>query len=314
MSSGEAVALPFADTVARPCTREAYTLAEGPVWDDELGHVLWVDIPNGTVMEGTLLGDTLTVARVHNVDRTASAVLPATGGRFVVAGTRGLHLMEADRSQTPLVDVVSGSTQSRLNDGATDPAGRLLVGTLSLDDKGGRECLHQFDLRSSQTREHQHRLLDDDLGMSNGIAWAPDGSVLYSVDTLRHVIYARSYDISTGGCGSRTEIVRIEDSFPDGLCVDAAGRLWVALWGASQVRCYTTNGIHLATVHVPAPNTTSVAFVGPDLDRLLITTARDELTASDLVAHPDSGRLFLVDVGVQGIPTHRCAVGSPSKN
>ncbi len=42
--------------------------------------------------------------------------------------------------------------------------------------------------------------------------------------------------------------------------------------------------------------------MGPDLGRLLITTAREDLSPSQLADHPDSGRLFLADVGVRGIP------------
>ena len=59
----------------------------------------------------------------------------------------------------------------------------------------------------------------------------------------------------------------------------------------------------LATVVVPAPHTSSVAFIGPELDTLLITTAREELSADDLAEFPDSGRLFTADVGVRGLPT-----------
>jgi len=65
----------------------------------------------------------------------------------------------------------------------------------------------------------------------------------------------------------------MDGEVPDGLCVDVDGNLWIAVWGAGQVRCYSTSGERLATVHVPAPHTSSVAFVGTDLDTLLITTA-----------------------------------------
>jgi sugar lactone lactonase YvrE len=58
----------------------------------------------------------------------------------------------------------------------------------------------------------------------------------------------------------------------------------------------------IATVEVPAPHTSSVAFIGPELDLLLITTAREELTDNQLSDFPDSGRLFLADVGVTGVP------------
>lgn len=69
----------------------------------------------------------------------------------------------------------------------------------------------------------------------------------------------------------------VRDGSPDGICVDTDGNLWVAIWGRGEVRCFSPRGQLLATVLVKAPHTSSVAFVGPGRDRLLITTARDEL-------------------------------------
>jgi sugar lactone lactonase YvrE len=51
---------------------------------------------------------------------------------------------------------------------------------------------------------------------------------------------------------------------------------------------------------VPAPHTSSVTFAGPDLDTLVITTARENLSDEDLAAHPLSGRLFTVKTGFTG--------------
>lgn len=81
------------------------------------------------------------------------------------------------------------------------------------------------------------------------------------------------------------------------------GNLWVAVWGAGQVRCFDPVGKHIATVKVAAPHTSSVAFVGTALDRLLITTARADPSGAQIDAYPLSGRLFLADVGARGVRT-----------
>ena len=88
--------------------------------------------------------------------------------------------------------------------------------------------------------------------------------------------------------------------------------LWLAVWGRGQVRRLSPSGELLTTIGVPAPHTTSVAFVGPDLDRLLVTTARDELTEDQLAEHPLSGSLFLTDPGVRGLATHPWSGELPS--
>jgi sugar lactone lactonase YvrE len=146
-------------------------------------------------------------------------------------------------------------------------------------------------------------VLDADLTISNGLAWSPAGDVMYSVDTVPGVVWSRPYDPATGECGERTQLVRLgHGGWPDGLCVDTDGNLWVASGGGAEVRCYTPAGERLATVSVPAPHTTSVAFVGPDRDTLLITTATDQLTVAQLEEFPLSGRLFTAHVGAVGEP------------
>ena len=67
---------------------------------------------------------------------------------------------------------------------------------------------------------------------------------------------------------------KLNDAVPDGLCLDATGNLWLAAWSQGQVRCYSPAGELLDVIELPAPHTTSLAFVGPELDQLLITTAR----------------------------------------
>jgi len=76
----------------------------------------------------------------------------------------------------------------------------------------------------------------------------------------------------------------------------------IAIWGAREVRCYSPTGLQLATLEADAPNVSSVAFVGQELDILLITTASEQLSPSELAQYPNSGRLFSCRVGVHGLP------------
>jgi sugar lactone lactonase YvrE len=280
---------------AEPASSSAYQLGEGPVWDAQRHRVLWVDVVEGTVLSGSLSGHGVVEESARHVDETVGAVVPAAWGGLLVAGRHDLHLVDALGNQRRLVEVVPRNKQSRLNDGACDPAGRFLVGSLAQDGRTGDECLYRWDNNGVIT-------LDDDLTLSNGLAWSSDGTVLYSIDTDPGIVWQRSYDPASGAAGARTQVLHVTEGHPDGMCLDAEGNLWIAVWGAGEVRCYRPDGEQIATVSVAAPHTSSVAFVGPRLDLLLITTARDELTQDQLDAFPDSGRLFLVDAGVVGLP------------
>jgi sugar lactone lactonase YvrE len=281
---------------AVPASEQRYGLAEGPVWDGHRERVLWVDINAGTVHSGALLGEGLTEETVLQMPETVGAVLCSDAGELLVAGARRLYTVALDRTITEGPRIIPEERASRLNDAGCDPAGRCLVGSLSLDHRQGQEVLVRVDRDGSVT------VLDADLGLSNGLAFTPDGTRLYSIDTTPKTVWIRDYNVEDGAVGPRRELLRITRGSPDGMCVDSFGNLWIAIWGAGEVRCYSPAGEYLAIIDVSAPNTSSVAFVGSSLETLLITTAAEQLSAAQLVAYPDSGRLFTVDVGVSGLP------------
>jgi sugar lactone lactonase YvrE len=284
----------FAATVA---SDGLYELGEGPLWDEARGRVLWVDINTGAVHGGHLQSGVVAPDMSLQFDETVGAVVCSSEGQLLVAGARRLYRVASPSRAIVHAEVVPESKHSRLNDGACDPAGRFLVGSMALDARRGEECLYRLEDDGRVT------VIDTDLTISNGLAWSPDGGTMYSTDTIPGVVWARSYDAATGAWGRRREVVRLDrGGWPDGLCVDVDGNLWIAIWGGGEVRCYTPSGDRLATVSVPAPHTTSVAFVGPARDTLLITTATDQLSADQREAFPLSGRLFAARVGVAGLP------------
>jgi sugar lactone lactonase YvrE len=194
--------------------------------------------------------------------------------------------------------ILEADSGRRLNDATIDPAGRFVVGTLKIDETPTtteRLIVVQPDGRLDD--------LDTDLSLSNGLGWSPDGTTLYSIDTVPRILYQRDYDASTGTAGPRRVLLALDEGVnPDGMCVDADGCLWVAIWGKGEVRRYTPDGVLDRTIEIPAPHTTCVAFAGPGLATLVITTATKDLDDEALGRSPLSGRLFTVDAGVRGLP------------
>jgi sugar lactone lactonase YvrE len=278
---------------ASVASADAYTLGEGPLWDAARERVLWVDIAAGAVHTGHLVGERVAPDAVHHVDRTVGAVACSAAGDLLVAGRTSLAVVAADGTITRGSSLLPSS--SRFNDGKCDPAGTFLAGSLNLAEAPGSEVLLRFGPAALAT-------IDDDLTLSNGLGWSPDGTVFYSTDTLAGVVYRRSYDAVTGAVGEREVFLRIGGGVPDGMTVDAAGDLWVAVWGAGEVRRFTPDGEQTGVVYVDAPHSSSAAFIGPDLDLLLITTAQWDLLPDDLRRYPLSGRLFTARVGATGQP------------
>jgi sugar lactone lactonase YvrE len=282
---------------AKPASSRRHVLAEGPVWVAETAAILWIDVEAGNVFEGRLEGDRIEESCKLEFDGRVGAAVPGVGGSILVATSDQLVVVTpaGERRNGPVI--VPAGTASRTNDGACDPAGRFLVGTLPLDDRERDETLFRVEDNGSLTP------IDSDLSLSNGLGWSPDGRLFYSTDTVPGIIWVRDYDAASGEVGARHEHLRLDGYLPDGLCVDSRGNLWVAVWGSGEVRSFSPDGELVATVTVSCPHPSSVAFVGDGLDILLITTASRDLSEAELAQYPDAGRLFLAHVGATGTPT-----------
>ncbi len=290
-------------TRAVAATSAEYVLAESPVWDERTARLYWVDIPAGAVIEGRLTGDEVHEERRWYRPETVSAVCLADDGTLLVAGASALHRLDRERGwQETGPALIDGPR--RLNDGACDPAGRYVVGSLDLSGPGGEEVL-------LHTGSSPARPLRSGVGLSNGIDWSSDGATIYHVDSTRHTVSSAAYDASTETVTGWSPLFEVLDGVPDGLALDAEGLLWVACWGAGQVRRYDQDGRVLQVVEVDAPLTSSFAFAGEGLTALVITTARDGLSSEELAAAPGSGSLFVARPGVPGRSRTRWA-GSPS--
>jgi sugar lactone lactonase YvrE len=144
--------------------------------------------------------------------------------------------------------------------------------------------------------------LREGIGLSNGVAFSPDGTTIHHVDTFAGTVARHSY--GPGPLNPEEPWTTVLDglpAYPDGLTVDAEGALWVAQWGGASVRRHSPTGELLAVVEVDAAQASCPGFVGPNLDTLAITTAQEGLdTLTD-----QAGAIFLADVGVSGLPPHR---------
>jgi sugar lactone lactonase YvrE len=152
--------------------------------------------------------------------------------------------------------------------------------------------------------------------VSNGLGWSPDGTVLYYIDTPTLRIDRFAWDLDAVVPHDRRVLADVSDApgRPDGLTVDADGCVWVALIRGGELRRYTPDGRLDRTVALPVSHPTSVAFGGPDLAEVYVTSARDALTAEQRANQPLAGRLLRLSPGVRGLPAVPAVVGQALEN
>ena len=142
--------------------------------------------------------------------------------------------------------------------------------------------------------------------ISNGLAWSPDGSTVYYIDSATQRVDAFDFDRDRGALTDRRSLVRIaeEDGAPDGMTVDADGFLWVAMWGGSSVRRYGPTAGLTPFSRCRRCRSPRAPLAGPALDELYVTTSRVGLTRDQ---DPAAGALFRCRPGVRGVPPNRFA-------
>ena len=144
----------------------------------------------------------------------------------------------------------------------------------------------------------------DGLTISNGMGWSPDGDTMYLVDSGPRVIHAFAFDGDRGTISDRRVLVTVPEEVgaPDGMTVDAAGDLWVAIYGGGRVNRYAPDGSLREVYPVPARQCTCCAFGGPGLHRLFVTTATEGWTDEQRRAEPAAGLVYRFDTDATGRP------------
>jgi sugar lactone lactonase YvrE len=229
----------------------------------------------------------------HHVGTVAAALRPRSRGGLVVATERGFALLdEPDGEVHPLPEVWSDPTV-RMNDGGCDTLGGFWCGSMSYHETPGAGALYRLDPDGTVAT------VLTDVTVSNGLAFTPDGTTAYYVDTATGRVDA--FDVRDGDLTGRRPVVAVPpaDGAPDGLTLDADGHIWVALWGGSAVRRYSPAGELEEHVHVPVGRVTACTFGGPDLATLYITTSALDATPAEA---PYAGALFTHRPAVGGLP------------
>ncbi|MDQ0777462.1 sugar lactone lactonase YvrE [Streptomyces aurantiacus] len=274
--------------------RAEAALGEGPTWDAEAQRLIWIDILGSRVFTYDPVSGRRTVLAT---EQHVGAAKPRAGGGLVVNLRDGVGLYGAGPEDFHWLhrDPVPGR---RANDAAVAPDGALWTGTMRYDEAPGGGTLSRIAPDGTVTA------VLDDVTVSNGTGWSPDGRLMYYIDTPTRRIDVFDFDSDSDSDGQQATnrrplaVIDEADGFPDGLTVDADGCVWVALWDGGAVRRYTPSGTLDRVVELPVPRATACTFGGADLTDLYITTARTGLEAP----HPLAGSVLVVPGAGKGLP------------
>jgi sugar lactone lactonase YvrE len=280
---------------------------EGPLWDDQEQVLYWTDIDGKKFYR--LLWKERRHELVHDGFQVNGACMQESGG-FVVTNSSGAWLWNP-QSEPKLLASEADGQECLLNDCIADPEGRVYSGSYHFNPNGvaAPSFLFRVDTDGSV------HVADEGIQFSNGLAFSPDGTLYFS-DTVARCVYAYKWHRRTGKLSDRRVFVQLprEEGFPDGLTVDSEGFLWCAHWFGACITRYDPDGKRERKVLFPASQTSSLAFGGPELDVIFVTSAAKSnmLETAPLGYNPDKvfvgGRLYQMKSDVQGRKEHRSRI------
>jgi gluconolactonase len=262
--------------------------SEGPVWFGDARHLLWSDIPNNRILRWDDASGAVSVwrepanhANGHTRDRQ---------GRLVSCEhlTRRVTRTEYDGSVTVLADRFDGKRLNSPNDvvcakdGAiwfTDPS--FGIGGWYEGEPAAQELPHAV-YRLSPQGELQQML--SDLKAPNGLAFSPDESELYIVESRAEPhrrLWAYRVNAADATLGNKRLVIDAADGGAlDGIAIDAEGHLWCG-WGGNGrtpsepldgVRVFDAAGKALGHIHLPE-RCANLCFGGPKRNRLFMAAS-----------------------------------------
>jgi sugar lactone lactonase YvrE len=273
-------------------------LGESPVWSVEEQALYWVNCEQPPELHRLTYP-----TKVHKkwpLPSRAGGLALRANAQVALALADGIYHFDPATGQLSLKVRSPLPEHVKLHECQCDRQGRLWVGSYdhhftpaTRDAKGG--AYFRLD-KSSLTP------VIPGISVANGLAFSPDGRVMYAADSPTRLIEAFDLDPKTGSLSNRRPFVRLLDGegFVDGATVDDEGGYWLAAVGAGALRRYRSDGSLDRVITLPFSNPTKPAFGGPDLDVLFVTSTK--LAIPTRMAGAGNGGLFALNAGVRGLP------------
>lgn len=295
-----------ADPDVRMAVESASVLGESPMWHPVEQVLYYCDIPGKRLNRF----DPRSGALSHwDFDTEPASCAPTIDGGLILAMRDGLWRFDPKTGRrAALAEPPYDPAKERFNDGKADPQGRFWVGTIYEPRDPALAALYRW---SGGKLER----MADDVTVSNGLAWSPNGRTMYWSDTKAHRIYAFDFDPADGAVSNRRVFAQFPikqadqdlDTYggrPDGAAVDAEGCYWTAMFEGQRLLRLSPEGEVLREVVLPVRCATMPCFGGPDLQTLYITTGREKRPAAELAMTPWAGCVLSLRVDVPGLPAN----------
>ena len=262
---------------------------ESPRWHD--GKLWFSDMQGLHVMTLDMDGN---AEKIVEVQCSPSGLGWLPDGRLLVVSMMDRRLLRFDPAGLVEIADLSELASFHCNDMVVDKQGRAYIGNFGFD------LAADAPVKPAQivlvTPDGNARIVAEDVYFPNGTVITPDGRTLILAETWGNCLTA--FDIESDGTLKNRRIwANLESTYPDGICLDAEGAIWVAAPHPGEVLRVQQGGniTHRLTV-----STKPYACMLGGLDRRTLFVCTAGCSDPDEVrANPD-GKIEIIDVEVAG--------------
>lgn len=271
-------------------------LGESPVWDPNQCRWIFTDISTSRLFAADL---DLNVYRLGLDEPITNIVLGAQPNEYLLTTDKSLILWRDGITNT--IKTIDHPAFMRCNDGSVGPDGYYYFGTMEKTPSGCNGALYSLSPSGDLA------VVGEGIGIPNSFIWLDEYYVLISDSYTRTVYKVRLQRSGDLAWSKRSVWIEMSHSggTPDGGAIDGEGNVWLSIWGSGVVRKYCQAGRQIQELPLGALQPTSCAFGGENLDKLLITTATEKMSESQLNAYPNSGDVLQLSNCTRGVLPYR---------
>ena len=268
-------------------------LGEGTLWVKSHNSIYFVDIKRKKIF---ILNTKNKKKKILKINKEIGFLSHIKNNIFILGLKGELRIVNLKTKKIiKSIIVEKNKTLNRLNDGKTDPKGRLWFGSMdNLERKIRTGSLYCLDNNLNLTE------VDKNYYITNGPAFI-NSENFYHTDSRDKKIYKIKIDKKLKIIKKKVFIkFKNKEGSPDGMTLDKQNNLWTCHFGGACISIFNKTGKKIHKIDLPAKNITNCTFGGSNNSELFVTSAKKSLSKKDLRQFKLSGSLFRIKTNVNG--------------
>jgi len=269
-------------------------LGEGALWVSKFNSIFFVDIKKKKIF---ILNNKTNKKKIIKVNKEIGFLAHIKNNNFILGLQGELRILNLKTKKIiKSIKIEKNIKLNRINDGKTDPIGRLWFGTMdNLERNIKKGSLYCLDQKLNLNK------VDKNYYITNGPAFI-DSNNFYHTDSRARKIYKIKINKSLKIIKKKIfKKFNVSDGVPDGMSVDINKNLWVTHFHGAKISVFNQKGKIIHSINLPAKNITNCAFGGNRNSEVFVTSALKSMNKKEIKKYKYSGALFKIQTNIRGI-------------